>query len=296
MYNEIMNARFVLFLLVLLIASIVFSLTPPIFAQYYNQHQPETSDSETSIPEWLHKNAKWWSEGLIGDSDFTSGIQYMIKENIVVVPEIPQEDTKKMKLKDEKRAMGLELDKNVPDWVRNNAGWWADGHISDDDFVSGIQYMVQVGIIVVKTMNLTSEAFENDGMIPAEYTCDGNDVSPQLSITNVPTNTKRLSLIMDDPDAPIGTFVHWIVWNISTDKNKISKGESMSEPEGKTDFGKTGYGGPCPPSGTHRYFFKLYALDTILDLDSNSTKKELEVAMQNHIIEEATLMGKYSRR
>jgi len=104
--------------------------------------------SEAQIPDWIKNNAKWWSEGTIRDSDFTSGIQFMIKENIIVIPELP-EDTQKMELKDEKRAMGLERDENIPDWVRNNAGWWADGLISDDDFVSGIKYLVEQGIIKV---------------------------------------------------------------------------------------------------------------------------------------------------
>ncbi len=100
------------------------------------------------IPDWIRNNAKWWSEGQIGDSDFTSGIQFMIKENIMVIPDLPEEVTQ-MELKDEKRAMGLEREQNVPDWVRNNAGWWADGLISDDDFVSGIKYLAEQGIIRV---------------------------------------------------------------------------------------------------------------------------------------------------
>ena len=100
------------------------------------------------IPDWIRNNAKWWSEGQIGDSDFTSGIQFMIKENIMVIPDLPEEVTQ-MELKDEKRAMGMEREQNVPDWVRNNAGWWADGLISDDDFVSGIKYLVEQGIIKV---------------------------------------------------------------------------------------------------------------------------------------------------
>ncbi len=100
------------------------------------------------IPDWIRNNAKWWSEGQIGDSDFTSGIQFMIKENIMVIPDLPEEVTQ-MELKDEKRAMGMEREQNVPDWVRNNAGWWADGLISDDDFVSGIKYLVEQGIIRV---------------------------------------------------------------------------------------------------------------------------------------------------
>ena len=104
--------------------------------------------SQTTIPDWIRNNAKWWSEGAIGDSDFTSGIQFMIKENIMIIPDLPEEVTQ-MELKDEKRAMGMEREQNVPDWVRNNAGWWADGLISDQDFVSGIKYLVEQGIIRV---------------------------------------------------------------------------------------------------------------------------------------------------
>jgi len=105
-------------------------------------------ESSPNVPDWIRNNAKWWSEGAIGDSDFTSGIQFMIKENIMIIPDLPEEVTQ-MELKDEKRAMGMEREQNVPDWVRNNAGWWADGLISDDDFVKGIQYLVEQGIIQV---------------------------------------------------------------------------------------------------------------------------------------------------
>jgi len=111
------------------------------------QTKPEPSESKTKIPDWIRNNAKWWSEETISDNDFTSGIQFLIKENIMVIPDLP-EDTQ-MELKDEKRAMGLEREQYVPDWVRNNAGWWADGLISDDDFVSGIKYLVEQGIIRV---------------------------------------------------------------------------------------------------------------------------------------------------
>ncbi len=104
--------------------------------------------SQTTIPDWIRNNAKWWSEGAIGDSDFTSGIQFMIKENIMIIPDLPEEVTQ-MELKDEKRAMGMAREQNVPDWIRNNAGWWADGLISDEDFVSGIKYLVEQGIIQV---------------------------------------------------------------------------------------------------------------------------------------------------
>ena len=145
-------------------------------------------------------------------------------------------------------------------------------------------------------MNVSSSAFENEGIIPSEFTCDGQDLSPPISITNVPKNTKTLSIIMDDPDAPMGTFTHWVVWNIPSNKTKFTSGEKIDFAQGRTSFGTSEYGGPCPPSGTHRYFFKIYALDTKLELKSGSNVKELQSAMSGHIIAEAVLMGKYSRR
>lgn len=145
-------------------------------------------------------------------------------------------------------------------------------------------------------MNISSSAFENEGIIPSEFTCDGQDFSPPISITNVPKNAKTLSIIMDDPDAPMGTFTHWLVWNIPPTKTHFSSGEKIDFVQGRTSFGRSGYGGPCPPSGTHRYFFKIYALDTKLELKPGSSVKELQSAMSGHIIAEAVLMGKYSRR
>ena len=115
-------------------------------------------------------------------------------------------------------------------------------------------------------MNLTSPAFGNNGNIPSEYTCDGSGLSPQLNIGYVPSNAKSLVLICDDPDAPVGTWDHWIVFNIAPSAKEIPKGIEPKGTPGKNSWGKTGYGGPCPPSGTHRYFFKLYALDTMLDI------------------------------
>lgn len=146
----------------------------------------------------------------------------------------------------------------------------------------------------VTTMKLASAAFTDNGEIPSEFTCDGSDASPPLSISGVPQNAKSLSLIMDDPDAPGRTFVHWVLWNISPTTKEIKRG---GEPgiNGKTDFGRFGYGGPCPPSGTHRYLFKLYALDTTLNLSAGSTKRELESAMSGRIIAEAELIGNYKR-
>ena len=148
----------------------------------------------------------------------------------------------------------------------------------------------------VVNMKLTSSAFENEGDIPSEFTCDGADISPPLTISEVPEKTKTLALICDDPDAPMGTFVHWVVWNIPSDTKEIAKGTEPQGMQGKTDFGKQGYGGPCPPSGTHRYFFKIYALDTEINFEESSTKKDLEKAMEGHILAEAQLMGNYQRR
>lgn len=147
----------------------------------------------------------------------------------------------------------------------------------------------------VDNMKIESLDFKEGKPIPSEFTCDGANVSPALVFEDVPVEAKSLALIMDDPDAPMGTFVHWVVWNIPPGTKQISKGEKITYPQGKTDFGKQGYGGPCPPSGTHRYFFKLYALDVVLDLEKGATKVDLEEAMKGHIVAEAKLMGTYQR-
>ncbi len=150
-------------------------------------------------------------------------------------------------------------------------------------------------------MQLTSEAFETGGMIPAKYTCDGLDVSPPLRWADPPAGVKSYALIADDPDAPVGTWVHWVLWNIPADARGLEENlpKTAALPngaqQGTTDFRRIGYGGPCPPSGTHRYFFKLYALDTMLELPSSATKRDLEGAMQGHILGQGELMGKYRR-
>ncbi len=144
-------------------------------------------------------------------------------------------------------------------------------------------------------MKLTSSEFANNGAIPSEFTCDSSNINPELTISEVPKNSKSLALIMDDPDAPIGTFVHWVVWNIPAETRQIQKSTEPSGIHGKGGSGKLGYIGPCPPSGTHRYFFKLYALDLILGLPEGSAKKDLEMAMQGHILEKTELMGTYKR-
>jgi Raf kinase inhibitor-like YbhB/YbcL family protein len=145
-------------------------------------------------------------------------------------------------------------------------------------------------------MKINSPEFSEGGSIPTRFTCDGEDVSPPLEFANVPENAKSLALIVDDPDAPSGTFTHWIVWGLEPDTKNLAPATVPSGPrQGKNDFGKTSYGGPCPPSGTHRYFFRLYALDKQLDLRDGSTRAELERAMKEHLFDAAVLMGKYSR-
>ncbi len=163
-------------------------------------------------------------------------------------------------------------------------------------FVIGCQQQNQIEVQETNAnMKLTSSVFANNGVIPSEFTCDGDDISPHLSISDVPKNAKSLALIMDDPDAPVGIFIHWVVWNIPPDTKEISKGEEPRGVQGMTSFRRQGYGGPCPPSGTHRYFFKFYALDAELNLPEGSTKHDLENAMQGHIIAQAQLMGTYKR-
>ena len=144
-------------------------------------------------------------------------------------------------------------------------------------------------------MKLTGSAFVDGGNIPSKYTCDGKNISPPLQISDVPEEAEALVLIMDDPDAPMGTFVHWVVWNIPKDTGNIPEGTEPGGVQGITDFGKTGYGGPCPPSGTHSYRFRLYALNKKLDLKEKAGKKDVEIAMEGYIIESVLLTGRYKR-
>jgi Raf kinase inhibitor-like YbhB/YbcL family protein len=144
-----------------------------------------------------------------------------------------------------------------------------------------------------KQMDISSSAFKANEMIPAKYTCDGIDVSPPLDINDIPEETKCLALIMDDPDAPIGTWVHWLAWNIPV-THHIKENE-VHGVEGVNDFVQHQYGGPCPPSGIHRYFFKIYALDSMMDLPRNTKKAQLEKAMSEHIIGFGELTGLYKK-
>lgn len=151
-------------------------------------------------------------------------------------------------------------------------------------------------------IKVTSSAFEDGGMIPAKYTCDGADISPPLQWAAVPESTKSIALICDDPDAPMGTWVHWVLFNLPAGTIELAENIPADKTlpggakQGVSDFGRIGYGGPCPPSGTHRYFFKIYALDTEVDLTAGAGKPDLEGAMEGHILGEGQLIGKYKRQ
>jgi Raf kinase inhibitor-like YbhB/YbcL family protein len=150
-------------------------------------------------------------------------------------------------------------------------------------------------------MEIKSSAFGSGEMIAAKYTCDGADFSPPLEWTGSPTGTKSFALICDDPDAPMGTWVHWVIYDIPPTATMLAEGITREKDlpgggtQGSNDFRKIGYGGPCPPGGTHRYFFKLYALDAVLGLKPGITKDQLLKAMRGHILAEAQIMGTYRR-
>jgi Raf kinase inhibitor-like YbhB/YbcL family protein len=150
-------------------------------------------------------------------------------------------------------------------------------------------------------LEIKSTAFEEGGSIPRKYTCDGTDISPPLSWTQPPEGTKSLVLICDDPDAPMGTWVHWVLYSLSPDTLELPEdvpdkkevlGGAM---QGTNDFRRIGYGGPCPPSGTHRYYFTLYAIDSEPGLGAGATKKEVLTNIEGHVLAEGQLMGRYSR-
>jgi Raf kinase inhibitor-like YbhB/YbcL family protein len=145
-------------------------------------------------------------------------------------------------------------------------------------------------------MKITSSAFQEGGKIPSKFTCDGSDNSPPLQITGVPSEAKSLVLLADDPDAPSGLFTHWLVWNVPPQTNSIAEGSAPKGVHGTNDFGKSGYGGPCPPPGTHRYSFKIFALDRELDLRSGSKRSQVDAAMKGHVIAKGELVGRYARR
>jgi len=143
-------------------------------------------------------------------------------------------------------------------------------------------------------MKLTSPEFGNNEFIPKKFTCEGEDMNPALIIAGVPVNAKSLALIVDDPDAPMGMWVHWVVYNIPKGFSRIEENSIPGE-QGSNDFGRQNYGGPCPPSGTHRYFFKIYALDRELNLKAGLSKKELEKAMQGYMLDKVELVGLYKK-
>ncbi|PYS51392.1 MAG: YbhB/YbcL family Raf kinase inhibitor-like protein [Acidobacteria bacterium] len=151
-------------------------------------------------------------------------------------------------------------------------------------------------------MKVTSRAFQDGGMIPKEYTCDGANLSPQLAWADVPEKTKTIAFIAEDPDAPGKTWIHWVAFNIPASARELPDNVPAQEnisgggKQGKNDFKNVGYGGPCPPSGSaHRYYFNLYALDAELNLDSSATKDQLLKAMDGHVLGEGQLMGKYQK-
>jgi hypothetical protein len=151
-------------------------------------------------------------------------------------------------------------------------------------------------------LKLTSPAFPEGGAIPKQYTCDGKDVSPPLSWSGIPAGAKSLALVCDDPDAPSGVWVHWVAYNIPASTSGLPEALPARDEiagggvQGKNDFRKTGYGGPCPPGGTHRYVFTVYALDSDVTLAAGATKAQLLAAVRGHVLAEGKLTGKYSRR
>ena len=143
-------------------------------------------------------------------------------------------------------------------------------------------------------MKLKSPQFKNNEPIPKKYSCEGEDINPPLLIEKIPDDTETLLLIIDDPDAPSGTWTHWVVYNIKPKKD--IKENEVPGIQGINDFGKKNYGGPCPPSGTHRYFFRLYALDKKIDRKNGETRKEIEKKMSGHIIDQTELIGLYEKK
>ena len=150
--------------------------------------------------------------------------------------------------------------------------------------------------IPVEKITLTSSAFEDSGTIPSKYTCDGDNISPPIEIGGVPAEARTLALIMDDPDAPSGTWVHWVKFNIPPETKNIEEGKEPLGISGKGSEDNISYQGPCPPSGEHHYVFTVYALDTFLKLESGASKKEVESAMAGHLLAKGRMVGLYSRK
>lgn len=176
-----------------------------------------------------------------------------------------------------------------------------------DNFKGSLNGIIALSLLFFSAdavaLEIKSDAFQNGGYMPSQYTCDSDNISPSLSWNDVPSGTKSFVLICDDPDAPFKRWTHWVVFNIPKDKTSLSENIPQrgilddATIQGINDFGKAGYGGPCPPAGKgHRYSFKLYALDSILDLDENSTKEAVLEASNGHVIAEAQTFGIYQRQ
>ena len=158
-----------------------------------------------------------------------------------------------------------------------------------------VLHAVMISFAAGGALKITSSAFQDGGNIPSKFTCDGG-ASPPLQISGVPSGTKTLVLIADDPDAPSGLFTHWLVWNIPPQTTSIPEKSAPKGVHGTNDFGKSEYGAPCPPSGTHRYYFKVFALDRELTLPAGAKRGQLDAAMKGHVLAQGELMGRYSRR
>jgi len=147
----------------------------------------------------------------------------------------------------------------------------------------------------IKELIVTSSAFNNEGEIPAKYTCDGDEVSPPINVEETPEGTKTLAIIMEDPDAPNGTFTHWLLWNIDP-KSAYLDEQTFQSVSGTNSANQIGYYGPCPPSGSHRYYFHVYALDDGLDLEEGADRSELELAIEAHVLGKGSIMGRYKKQ
>jgi Raf kinase inhibitor-like YbhB/YbcL family protein len=161
--------------------------------------------------------------------------------------------------------------------------------------ILSLPLLINCSTMKTSEITVSSAAFKQNSMIPSQYTCDGVNISPQIAWTPGPEGTKSYALICDDPDAPMKTWVHWLIYNIPPTVLSIPENDRGIKDAlyGTTDFRRTGYGGPCPPSGTHHYHFKLYALDSMLPLKSGATKPEIETAMKGHILASGDLVGLY---
>ena len=147
--------------------------------------------------------------------------------------------------------------------------------------------------LIILDLNISSSVFKANGFIPKKYACEGDNINPPLQISKLPKNSKSLAILVDDPDAPSKTFTHWVVWNITP--GNIIEEDSIPGVQGTNDYDERGYSGPCPPSGIHRYVFKIFALDTVLELKPSSKKQNLEKAMKDHILAYGDLVGLYKK-